>query len=191
MTGLQIFLTYAVSWWMVLFMVLPQRATPPVTPGPGHSTGAPEHPQIRRKLIWTTAFAVIPTVLIYFAIGLLMQAQAADDIYHAGGKKGCEYGVYHAPADINAVDGTGQDGKTVTPATIGGGTAAEDISVDLAINGDNYVKQPTPPAGSVTSPNSYLGLGRVTVKPDGSATLNGKTLTPRGDGCADAPAARP
>lgn len=191
MTGLQIFLTYAVSWWMVLFMVLPHRATPPATPGPGHATGAPEYPQIRRKLLWTTAFAVIPTVLIYFGIGFLMSAQAADDIYHAGGKKGCEYGVYHTPADINAVDGTGPDGKTVTPATIGGGAAAEDISVDLAINGDNYVKQPTPPTGSVTSPNSYLGLGKVTVKPDGSATLNGKTLTPRSDGCADAPAARP
>ncbi|MFM9890418.1 MAG: DUF1467 family protein [Rickettsiales bacterium] len=207
MTGLQIFLTYAVSWWMVLFMVLPYRATPPAVPVLGHASGAPEHPRIRRKLLWTTGFALIPTVLIYFGIGILMAAQADDNIYHAGGKKGCEYGVYHAPADINATDGSGAGGKSVTPATIGVGGAVTAPTVDLNINGDNYVRLPqaTPqaaasnagnsgvangssPNAGVNAPNSYLGLGKVAVQPDGSVTLDGKTLTPRNDGCADAPA---
>lgn len=189
MTSLQIFLTYAVSWWLVLFMVLPHRATPPLVPGSGHASGAPEHPRVGRKLLWTSGFAIIPTLLIYLAIGFFAAADAADEIYHVGGKPEkstrCKSIIYHAPADIRATDGVGAGGKEVLPATAGGSNSGE-VAVDLAINGDPYVKQPSAGRRNTTSPNSYLGLGKVAVQADGTTTLNGKPLVAQTlDDCDD------
>lgn len=48
---------YVVTWWVVLFMVLPWGARPPESPQIGHASGAPERPMMWRKVAITTVVA--------------------------------------------------------------------------------------------------------------------------------------
>ena len=53
---------YAVLWFLTLFVLLPigersQREAGAVTPGTPE--GAPERPQLRRKMLWTTAISAV------------------------------------------------------------------------------------------------------------------------------------
>lgn len=181
---LQIILVYFVSWWLVLFMVLPFRAAAPQEPGLGHAPSAPENPLLKQKFIWTSGLAAVVTALLYLLSGYVSLAHADDDMYHAssGLKKSseCKNRAYQAPADINVKDGTGSKGKQVAPATIGGSIVTP--SVDVGVNGDKYVPPGIDGTTSGTSatpvnPNSFLGLGRVSVEADGTASLDGKPLT--------------
>jgi predicted secreted protein len=58
---LGIALVFLIVWWVVWFMVLPWGVKPPATPEPGHATSAPERPMLVRKLLITTAIALVIT----------------------------------------------------------------------------------------------------------------------------------
>jgi predicted secreted protein len=66
-------LTYAVSWWLVLFMVLPMGIKAPESSLPQEYGAAPINPNIRRKLLLTSILTLIPTALFHGALyfGLL------------------------------------------------------------------------------------------------------------------------
>ncbi len=55
-TGIMV---YIVTWWIVLFTVLPWGAKPPDNPQPGHATSAPEKPRLLLKFAVTTVIAGI------------------------------------------------------------------------------------------------------------------------------------
>ena len=69
---------YFIVWWTVLFAVLPWGIRSQLESGevvPGIDPGAPALPNLRSKLIWTTAvatisFAVIDAVYTYRLIAL-------------------------------------------------------------------------------------------------------------------------
>ncbi len=67
-------ITYAVMWWLVLFMVLPVglRASESDNSNIGYQA-APLRPRIKRKLVMTTVIALFPSILLQAAIqsGLL------------------------------------------------------------------------------------------------------------------------
>lgn len=53
-TGLMV---YIVVWWIVLFAVLPLGVRKVEKPGPGEDHGAPERPELVRKVIITSLVA--------------------------------------------------------------------------------------------------------------------------------------
>lgn len=55
-TGLMV---YIVIWWTVLFAVLPLGVRRVDKPGRGEDHGAPERPQLLRKVIITSAVAAV------------------------------------------------------------------------------------------------------------------------------------
>lgn len=55
-TGLMV---YVVIWWTVLFAVLPLGVRRVDKPGRGEDHGAPERPEILRKVIITSAVAAV------------------------------------------------------------------------------------------------------------------------------------
>ena len=59
---------FALTWWMVLFAVLPFGVKTPDAPGYGHDPGAPEKPMIKQKLLITTLLAIIITGIIVYLI---------------------------------------------------------------------------------------------------------------------------
>ena len=62
-TGLMV---YLVIWWTVLFAILPLGVRRVENPVVGQDAGAPEHPQILRKAIITTAVAATLWLGFYF-----------------------------------------------------------------------------------------------------------------------------
>lgn len=72
---------FAVTWFMVLFMVLPLFVKSQEEAGkvePGTPAGAPDEPLMKKKLIWTT----IATVVVWFAIYFFIDSGivSIDDI---------------------------------------------------------------------------------------------------------------
>lgn len=66
LTGLAI---YFVVWWLALFVVLPWGTRPMAAPDSQTGwRGAPERPQMARKVLATTVVAGIVWLVIYFAI---------------------------------------------------------------------------------------------------------------------------
>jgi predicted secreted protein len=61
-------LVFVCIWWMVLFCVLPWGVRAPAEPRPGHAPSAPERPRILRKMLITTAIAVVVFVVVYIII---------------------------------------------------------------------------------------------------------------------------
>ncbi|HTY68418.1 MAG TPA: DUF1467 family protein [Alphaproteobacteria bacterium] len=64
-TGIMV---YIVTWWIVLFTVLPWGAKPPDNPQPGHATSAPEKPRLLLKFAVTTVIAGIVFAALYWFI---------------------------------------------------------------------------------------------------------------------------
>ena len=64
-TGIMV---YIVTWWVVLFTVLPWGANPPANPQPGHATSAPEKPRLLLKFAITTVLAGIVFGALYWFI---------------------------------------------------------------------------------------------------------------------------
>ena len=63
---------YAVLWFLVLYVALPQGVRSQSEAGevaPGTPASAPENPMLRRKIIWTT---IVTTVLWAVAVGVIM-----------------------------------------------------------------------------------------------------------------------
>ncbi len=64
------FVLYVIVWWTVLFAVLPIGTRPVADPDQATGwRGAPAQPRIGRKVVWTTAIALV----VWFAI-LAVQA---------------------------------------------------------------------------------------------------------------------
>jgi predicted secreted protein len=63
-------ITYAVMWWMVLFMVLPMGINIPETRSKVEYASSPAKANIKHKLKLTSFFALIPTVLLQLALHL-------------------------------------------------------------------------------------------------------------------------
>ena len=66
-------LIYAVSWWLMLFMVLPFGVAAPEAPEKNVYAAAPVKARIKQKLLITSAVALVPTLLLQWLImsGLL------------------------------------------------------------------------------------------------------------------------
>ncbi len=56
---------YLITWWVVLFAVLPWGVRPPDEPEPGHAVGAPAQPRIWMKFAVTTVVSAVIWVGIY------------------------------------------------------------------------------------------------------------------------------
>ena len=65
MNIVEILITYSVSWWLILFMVLPFGAAPEESPTKGHAKSAPARPQLKKKLLITSTLALMPTIVAY------------------------------------------------------------------------------------------------------------------------------
>ena len=57
-------ITFLVSWWLILFMVLPFGAAPPDEVDQGHASSAPAKPRMLIKLLITTILAIAATFAI-------------------------------------------------------------------------------------------------------------------------------
>lgn len=67
MSWFQFGLTYAVAWWLVLFMLLPIKAQLPVNPETGHAAGAPAKTYLRWKLLGATVIGLLFCLLLKYA----------------------------------------------------------------------------------------------------------------------------
>ena len=178
MTIAQIIVAYSVCWWLVLFMVLPHQADAAKNPQTGNAPSAPANPQIKKKCIWTTFIAIVPTLLVYFAAE---NAKAAEDdsIYHAS-SKGCHKSANYKPSmDVTTKDGYGTGDKQVAPADLAGGSNAYkgDIDIPLYLPSQKYTD---PATHNVDLSQSFINGGKLTVTHDGNALLNGKPIKNNG-----------
>lgn len=149
MTIFGVIITYAVCWWLVLFMVLPWGVTVEKTPVVGNAPSAPAQPYLRRKIIITSVLTLIPTAVLYLIISDAKakesQGYKDPDIYHTSGAGGgCK------------------------PATIANDSA--EVSVDIHLPISPYVANPK------NSPQGSIGIGKGAVKADGSLELDGKRI---------------
>jgi predicted secreted protein len=121
------FLIYAVSWWLVLFMVLPWGVRVPQQPVMGHAPSAPDRPNLRKKLLITSLLSL----LVPLAVWGVSEARATPaGMYHAGSNDCAEPADVVADPSINAQD---------TDATIGGpSTAFEHVPTMLDGPAQNY-----------------------------------------------------
>ena len=193
MSGFEFAVTYAVCWWLVLFMVLPHQADAPVKPGVGHAPSAPATPQLRKKVRWATVLAFIPAVALYFIVGeakaagasMLSTGEAEGSILKTGGK--CRALAPHTPReDVSARDGYATGGKKVAPATLGGDNpyVPEHYDMPLRIPADGYLSGR--PGQQTPFDDSFITPATVSVGRDGTTTINGKAVEPQatyGDDC--------
>ncbi|SNB51419.1 Predicted secreted protein [Arboricoccus pini] len=68
MTWYEMLVTYVVTWWLVVFMVLPFGAQPVEKPEPGHDPGAPAKPRLFIKFVITSVLSALITAAIYYGI---------------------------------------------------------------------------------------------------------------------------
>ncbi|MDP4725016.1 MAG: DUF1467 family protein [Alphaproteobacteria bacterium] len=68
MTGIVV---YFITWWMVLFVILPIGIKQDHAPITGNDVGAPENPNIKKKLVIVT---VITTVLFGVYASIMLHA---------------------------------------------------------------------------------------------------------------------
>lgn len=64
-TGLMV---YLMTWWMVLFTVLPWGNRASEKPEPGHEAGAPERPRLWMKIGVTTIIATLIWGIIFYIV---------------------------------------------------------------------------------------------------------------------------
>lgn len=68
MTPIAIFITFAITWWMVFFMALPIGSHIPEHHEEGRASSAPEKTYLGRKLLGTTIVTIILTGLFYYSM---------------------------------------------------------------------------------------------------------------------------
>lgn len=112
MSLFELFLIYTVSWWMVLFMVLPWGVKIAAKPAPGHAASAPVNAHLKRKLIITSILALFVPLIAYG----VSEARAASGIYHAGSDECTQPADVNADSMVEAMDSN---------ATIGGSSNAD------------------------------------------------------------------
>jgi len=59
---------FVITWWTVLFLVLPWGNRPRAEPETGHAASAPERPRIGIKMLITTLITMIIWVIIFVVI---------------------------------------------------------------------------------------------------------------------------
>jgi len=59
---------FALSWWVVFFMLLPLGVTVEEAPEAGHAPSAPQHPYLARKMLGATIIAALLTTLAVVAV---------------------------------------------------------------------------------------------------------------------------
>lgn len=59
---------YILTWWVVLFAILPLWVTPSEPGDLGHDAGAPKRPLLARKLALTSAVAAVIWLVIYIVV---------------------------------------------------------------------------------------------------------------------------
>jgi predicted secreted protein len=157
-----LFLVYAVSWWLVLFMVLPWGVRIPLKPGAGHAASAPERPRLRRKLLVTSLL----TLLVPLGCIIYSDARAESGIYHAGSND-CPPPVNYTPPD---------DIKAKDTVTLDNGVDKKQFEqVDMYLNApaDEY----TDPPLNDPYQGSSLSVGKVSANTStGEVTMNGKKI---------------
>ena len=62
--------TYVITWWVVLFMILPFGVKPPDRPEPGMAPSAPERPRLWLKAATTTLVAAVVWAALYAVVRL-------------------------------------------------------------------------------------------------------------------------
>ena len=62
------FVTYAIIWWLVLFMVLPWGNRPRENPEAGHVASAPARPRIGLKFLITTGISALVFLMVWGVI---------------------------------------------------------------------------------------------------------------------------
>lgn len=122
MSLFELFLIYAVSWWMVLFMVLPWGVKIAAKPVAGHAASAPINAHLKRKLIITSILALFVPLIAYG----VNEARAASGIYHAGSNDCAEPADIATDSSISAVD---------KDATLGGATNGDVGVIPTYLNG--------------------------------------------------------
>lgn len=179
MTIAQFIVAYAVSWWLVLFMVLPQGLQMAEKPGPGHVPSAPVNPRLKRKFILTSLIAFAPTALIYL---VSVEAKAEETIYHVGG--GCEPKAKYKPSDdLSTKDGEGAHGKKVKSADLNpnGNFTMDQVDIPLDIPSEKYLDKTAhannQPGRNVDLSESFIRAGKLSVTKDGDTLLNGKSIS--------------
>ena len=60
--------TYAIIWWLVLFIVLPWGNRPDKSPESGHVASAPARPRIGLKFLVTTAISALIFLIVWATI---------------------------------------------------------------------------------------------------------------------------
>lgn len=165
MNFFELFIVYAVSWWLVLFMVLPIGVRMAEKPELGHAASAPVNPNLRKKFLLTS----VVTLLLTLAIWGVDAARAESGIYHAGSNDCLEPADASPDASINTTD---------TDATLGGTEQIEQVPTFLDA-----------PASDYTSDQQLDRIGYGTVSM-GVATTNTKTGETRLNGKVIGAAAR-
>ncbi len=173
MSFFELFMIYAVSWWLILFMVLPWGVRMAEKPVAGHAVSAPVAPRIRRKLLITSILALFVPLIAYG----VNEARAESGIYTTrtdGKGSDCVPADAASDPSINAVD---------SDATIGGSSNADMGVVPTYLDGrtDQY---------SNNEQLDRLGAGIINVgvaetdTRTGEVRINGTTV---GSHAADLP----
>lgn len=68
MSIMQALITFAVTWWIVLFIALPIGVKTATNTVVGHAPSAPISPNLRKKFKWATIASGMITVLVYFLL---------------------------------------------------------------------------------------------------------------------------
>ena len=63
MSWVELLVTFAVAWWLILFSTLPFGAHPEENPQPGMAESAPARPRLLLKFLITTVLAIAATAL--------------------------------------------------------------------------------------------------------------------------------
>jgi predicted secreted protein len=155
-------LTYLVSWWVLLFMVLPFWVKTSENPIVGHAPSAPEKPMLKRKFMVTTLLAFLPPLVI---MGIA-DAKAESGIYTTKSSKCGKLKAYTPPADLQAVD----TDATLNPQTA---IATDSFKMNLNIPSENYIN---PDKYNADFSETQIGVGSIEIKKDGSASLNGQAI---------------
>lgn len=75
---------FILSWWMILFMVLPWGIEMVGANDEGNLPAAPKHHNLKKKLMITTVIASVVTVIIFLIIqsGIVDFRSIANDMFY-------------------------------------------------------------------------------------------------------------
>ncbi len=62
------FITFAVSWWIILFMLLPMGVQTQSVVDQGHASSAPKKPLIWQKMLWATVLSALFSLVFLYSI---------------------------------------------------------------------------------------------------------------------------